>query len=73
MSLVCTSKGHLKRGGVIQDFSLKSCMAIFNMKLYEERIRRNDRRMGNDAMENGESLKRGIFQMGNLQKQESLK
>ena len=29
--------------------------------------------MENDAMDNGESLKRGIFEMGNLQKQESLK
>ena len=26
------SKGHLKRGGVIHDFSVKSCMAIFNMR-----------------------------------------
>ena len=56
MSLVCTSKGHLKRGGVIHDVSLKSCMAIFNM-------RNGSGESANGERRNGE---RRIFKTGNL-------
>ena len=70
MSLVCTSKGHLKRGGVIHDFSLKSCMAIFNMRNGESangERRNGERRIfktGN--LWNGKSSKAGIFKVRNF-------